>query len=35
MLGINRRLGFTPLPAWLEMEKPVGAAVPQGEAHGA
>ncbi|MBM4117050.1 GNAT family N-acetyltransferase [bacterium] len=25
MLGINRRLGFTPLPAWLEMEKPVGA----------
>jgi len=34
MLGINRRLGFTPLPAWLEMEKPVGAAVKE-EAHGA
>ncbi len=34
MLGINRRLGFKPLPAWLEMEKPVGAAVKE-EAHGA
>jgi mycothiol synthase len=33
MLGINRRLGFTRLPAWLEMEKPVGAA--QEEAAGA
>jgi predicted N-acetyltransferase YhbS len=34
MLGINRRLGFTPLPAWLEMELPVGATVKE-EAHGA
>lgn len=30
MLGINRRLGFRWLPAWLEMEKAVGAG--EGEA---